>query len=110
MSVGERSVNQLWLSLHLLDCECECGECVWVCVYEVEENKELTHTPGAGEEAGRLATAAAALSAGFGSCNHLTCVAGPYLGEEGERRWMDRESVSSLTLFSLTPCRSWRQF
>ena len=29
--------------------------------------------------AGRLATAAAALSAGFGSCSHLTCVAGPYL-------------------------------
>lgn len=38
-----------------------------------------THIPGAGEDAGRLATAAAALSAGFGSCNHLTCVAGPYL-------------------------------
>ena len=28
---------------------------------------------------GRLATAAAALSAGLGSCSHLTCVAGPYL-------------------------------
>ena len=34
---------------------------------------------GGGVGAGRLATAAAALSAGLGSCNHLTCVAGPYL-------------------------------
>ena len=32
----------------------------------------LTYIPGAGEEAGRLATAAAALSAGLGSCSHLT--------------------------------------
>ena len=34
---------------------------------------------GGGVADGRLATAAAALSAGLGSCSHLTCVAGPYL-------------------------------
>ena len=32
-----------------------------------------------GDVAGLLAIAAAALSAGLGSCSHLTCVAGPYL-------------------------------
>ena len=35
---------------------------------------------GGGVGAGLLATAAAALSAGLGSCSHRTCVAGPYLG------------------------------